>query len=1344
MKKTVLYLIFLFLFPSVIFAQTCSDGTKNGQETDVDCGGSCPTKCATNNQCSIAADCAGNVCVSNPYSFLLKWGSHGTGNGQFIGAVDVDIDSVGNVYVSDTSNHRIQKFSSTGTFITKWGSQGTGNGQFSYPMGIVVDSADNLYVSDSDNKRIQKFSSSGAFITKWGSQGTGNGQFMGINDIAIDSAGNVYVLDVGNYRIQKFSSTGAFITKWGSQGTGDGQFGVVSSRSITTDSSNNIYVVDTGNNRIQKFSSSGTFITKWGTNGPENGQFNLPSGITVDSAGNVYVVDTVNYRIQKFSSSGTFITKWGSYGMGDTQFGNPYAITIDNGGNIYITDIFSERVQKFGTVKTCAAPSCTDGVKNGAETDVDCGGSCTTKCGTGKKCNGNGDCVTNNCDTVTKMCVATGSLVISTTPSVEVRKGTPMLGTTDAQGQLSLSLSTDNHALTFTKTGYQEITKTVTVNAGATTNLEFIYCTDGDNDKYGTGEGCLGTDCDDANANANPGIAGTCGLPSLCKDDDDDGYGVVNTDLRLCLNSATEADCDDNDNARYPANPEICDNKDNNCNNQIDEGLSQTWYLDADTDGYYPTNGLKTQCANPGNGWSTTQKQASDCNDNDPAAKPSATEACNNKDDNCNGQVDENIPNCCAGIICQAGTTCQNSVCVPVTGTLTITTSESVQVKEGTTLLGTTSSQPLTFSLSPGSHTLTFIKNGYREVTKSVTVTAGSTATLSFVYCTDGDNDKYGTGEGCLGADCDDTNQNIKPGIVEQGYVCSDTKDNDCNGDIDYDGARIPGKKGDVGCPVGVTDISVSSDKPIENSKVVVKCTSTVTNVNSVTVKLDNVLCSYTSWENLNAVFSCNVGAFTGNPKTIICSIDTTKSTKTGTDQNKQITVIPSDCSKFGSGDACNADSRCSWCGACSGKKYSGGSDRCIAKGSCSYTCTKDKCGATCDPTLGGWTNYVCDTICQDASTLLIRANVQNTCRDDCTSTTNTCPTGTPQSCGTPQCDTLKHLVGSCNNQCVEAGQSTDGTPATCSSCALQCTCAQGYVDKNKDASDGCECEVKTEICDGIDNNCKGDIDEGLSQTWYLDADTDGYYPTNGLKTQCANPGTGWTTTQKLAGDCNDNDPAAKPSATEACNNKDDNCNGQVDENIPNCCAGISCPSDQKCKSTTKTCVSCLIDTDCASGKKCEPTTNTCVTCYDNTHCLSGQECKSNQCKQICSTFCSVGKILDADGTCKSTSTTPSSGCCFEGLAIGINGECTCKTGSDNVCPCDNMPDSEKSRCISLCASQNNRDGADPDCLSADPRLTNQKVSISVPAENVITLEKLATYRGKPVKVKVVMWSKEK
>jgi hypothetical protein len=297
------------------------------------------------------------------YEFVLKWGSEGTGDGQFRYPFDVAIDSSGIVYVTDCYNDRIQKFTSEGAFVAEWGSEGTGDGQLRGPFGIAVDGSGYVYVVDQYNDRIQKFTSEGAFVANWGSSGTGDGQFNTPTGIAVDGTEPIYVADTWNYRIQKFTAAGDFETTWGSSGDGDGQFDY--HMGITVDSSGNVYVADTDHHRIQKFTSMGTFLGWWGrddlgnsgwhnpdsgrtgVSGTGDGEFSRPIGVATDSSGNVYVADFINHRIQKFTSTGAFLTKWGSFGIGDGEFNLPMGIAVDSSGNVYVTEYENNRIQKF-------------------------------------------------------------------------------------------------------------------------------------------------------------------------------------------------------------------------------------------------------------------------------------------------------------------------------------------------------------------------------------------------------------------------------------------------------------------------------------------------------------------------------------------------------------------------------------------------------------------------------------------------------------------------------------------------------------------------------------------------------------------------------------------------------------------------------------------------------------------------------------------------------------------------------------------------------------------------------------------------------------------------------------
>jgi DNA-binding beta-propeller fold protein YncE len=177
------------------------------------------------------------------------------------------------------------------------GGHGNGRCQFYSPQAIATDSAGNIFVADTGNGRIEKFSPNGTFITSIG-------QFEAPNGIAIDRAGNIFVAEIGSkHRVQKLGPDGTLIAVWAPALYGP--------RRITIGPDNSMYVVDSGRNRIVKFSPNGQVVVTWGSEGSGNGQFRGLSSVAVDPTTNkVYVADSINQRIQVFDSTGKFLTKW--------------------------------------------------------------------------------------------------------------------------------------------------------------------------------------------------------------------------------------------------------------------------------------------------------------------------------------------------------------------------------------------------------------------------------------------------------------------------------------------------------------------------------------------------------------------------------------------------------------------------------------------------------------------------------------------------------------------------------------------------------------------------------------------------------------------------------------------------------------------------------------------------------------------------------------------------------------------------------------------------------------------------------------------------------------------------
>jgi sugar lactone lactonase YvrE len=122
-------------------------------------------------------------------------------------------DQDDNLYMVDSLNNRVQKFTKDGKFIAKWGTAGSGDGEFNMPWGIDIDTEGQVYVTDWRNDRVQKFTAEGHFLTQFGTSGAGDGEFNRPTGIAVDKDGVIYVADWHNDRLQVFDADGNFITK---------------------------------------------------------------------------------------------------------------------------------------------------------------------------------------------------------------------------------------------------------------------------------------------------------------------------------------------------------------------------------------------------------------------------------------------------------------------------------------------------------------------------------------------------------------------------------------------------------------------------------------------------------------------------------------------------------------------------------------------------------------------------------------------------------------------------------------------------------------------------------------------------------------------------------------------------------------------------------------------------------------------------------------------------------------------------------------------------------------------------------------------------------------------------
>jgi DNA-binding beta-propeller fold protein YncE len=219
-----------------------------------------------------------------------KWRSvTGTGNGAMPKPINIEIDTDGKRYVTDTIRNKVLVFDTADRFIRSYGKEG----QFR-PIDVAI-SLTRLYVSDSENNKIHVFDKvSGEVLFEFGEGGRDPGKLAHPTSLALGPDGSVYVSDTTNFRIQQFTADGEFIRAFGTVGTGFGQF--ARPKGLDIDKDGRIYVVDAAFQNVQIFDKEERILMYFGGPGNGRGDMNLPTVVTID-------YDNVEY-FRKFAAPG--------------------------------------------------------------------------------------------------------------------------------------------------------------------------------------------------------------------------------------------------------------------------------------------------------------------------------------------------------------------------------------------------------------------------------------------------------------------------------------------------------------------------------------------------------------------------------------------------------------------------------------------------------------------------------------------------------------------------------------------------------------------------------------------------------------------------------------------------------------------------------------------------------------------------------------------------------------------------------------------------------------------------------------------------------------------------------
>ncbi|MFW5714510.1 MAG: NHL repeat-containing protein, partial [Brevefilum sp.] len=280
---------------------------------------------------------------------------------QFNAPRDVAVAPDGTLYVADSLNHRILHLDSDGTLLHSWGEfaasdYNTGemapSGAFNEPWGVAVGPDGSVYVADTWNNRIQKFTAEGDFVTMWGQFGAAESRhhFWGPRGVAVDEQGRVYITDTGNKRVVIFDSDGNALESVGGAGMGVGQFD--EPVGIAVDDRGHVYVADTWNARIQVLIPEGNSLSypnniTWDVEAWFGDSLDNKPFLAVDDDYNTYVADPVMGRVLVFDPQGNFLASFGSFGSGPAEIGTVGGLALDAEGKVWVSDARNNRLMQF-------------------------------------------------------------------------------------------------------------------------------------------------------------------------------------------------------------------------------------------------------------------------------------------------------------------------------------------------------------------------------------------------------------------------------------------------------------------------------------------------------------------------------------------------------------------------------------------------------------------------------------------------------------------------------------------------------------------------------------------------------------------------------------------------------------------------------------------------------------------------------------------------------------------------------------------------------------------------------------------------------------------------------------